>query len=85
MPLSTFLLINTHEMNRKTSLVHRSVVLTKILQKNPLTVCAKRRGGKSKLRDNGGGENDELPEATQREAELQRQIDDLQSQVTGLH
>ncbi|KAF3606255.1 hypothetical protein DY000_02049181 [Brassica cretica] len=28
---------------------------------------------------------DELPEATQREAELQRQIDDLQGQVTGLH
>ncbi|KAF3595127.1 hypothetical protein DY000_02021697 [Brassica cretica] len=30
-------------------------------------------------------EQDELPEATQREAELQRQIDDLQGQVTGLH
>ena len=30
-------------------------------------------------------ENDELPEATQREAELQRQIDDQQGQVTGLH
>ena len=30
-------------------------------------------------------EHDELPEATQREAELQRQIDDLQGQVTGLH
>ncbi|KAH0858782.1 LOW QUALITY PROTEIN: hypothetical protein HID58_087043 [Brassica napus] len=29
--------------------------------------------------------HDELPEATQREAELQRQIDDLQGQVTGLH
>ncbi|KAH0867591.1 hypothetical protein HID58_074613 [Brassica napus] len=28
---------------------------------------------------------DELPEATQREAELQRQIDDLQGQVTRLH
>ncbi|KAF3539667.1 hypothetical protein F2Q69_00022704 [Brassica cretica] len=28
-------------------------------------------------------EQDELPEATQREAELQRQIDDLQGQVTG--
>ncbi|KAF2534244.1 hypothetical protein F2Q70_00029186 [Brassica cretica] len=28
---------------------------------------------------------DELPEATQREAELQRQIDGLQSQVTELH
>ncbi|KAF3576377.1 hypothetical protein DY000_02031522 [Brassica cretica] len=28
---------------------------------------------------------DELPEATQREAELQRQIDDQQGQVTGLH
>ena len=28
---------------------------------------------------------DELPEATQREAELQRQIDDLQGQITGLH
>ncbi|KAF3567374.1 hypothetical protein DY000_02014455 [Brassica cretica] len=30
-------------------------------------------------------EHDELPQATQREAELQRQIDDLQGQVTGLH
>ena len=30
-------------------------------------------------------EHDELPEATQREAELHRQIDDLQGQVTGLH
>ncbi|KAF2576851.1 hypothetical protein F2Q68_00004462 [Brassica cretica] len=30
-------------------------------------------------------EQDELPEATQREAELQRKIDDLQGQVTGLH
>ncbi|KAF3568513.1 hypothetical protein DY000_02014401 [Brassica cretica] len=30
-------------------------------------------------------EQDELPEATQREAELQRQIDDLQGQVTGVH
>ncbi|KAF3566390.1 hypothetical protein DY000_02014913 [Brassica cretica] len=30
-------------------------------------------------------EHDELPKATQREAELQRQIDDLQGQVTGLH
>ncbi|KAH0936452.1 hypothetical protein HID58_013569 [Brassica napus] len=30
-------------------------------------------------------ERDELPEATQREAELQRQIDDPQGQVTGLH
>ncbi|KAF3529141.1 hypothetical protein DY000_02042184 [Brassica cretica] len=30
-------------------------------------------------------EHDELPEATQREAELQRQIDDQQGQVTGLH
>ncbi|KAH0906126.1 hypothetical protein HID58_037953 [Brassica napus] len=30
-------------------------------------------------------EHDELPEATQREAELKRQIDDLQGQVTGLH
>ncbi|KAF3544844.1 hypothetical protein DY000_02007619 [Brassica cretica] len=30
-------------------------------------------------------EQDELPEATQREAKLQRQIDDLQGQVTGLH
>ncbi|KAF2583268.1 hypothetical protein F2Q68_00005000 [Brassica cretica] len=30
-------------------------------------------------------EQDELPEATQREAELQRQIDGLQSQVTELH
>ncbi|KAH0880090.1 hypothetical protein HID58_067484 [Brassica napus] len=30
-------------------------------------------------------EQDELPEATQREAELQRQIDNLQGQVTGLH
>ena len=29
--------------------------------------------------------HDELPEATQREAELHRQIDDLQGQVTGLH
>ncbi|KAF3531190.1 hypothetical protein DY000_02040267 [Brassica cretica] len=29
-------------------------------------------------------EHDELPEATQREAELQRQIDDLQGQVTGI-
>ena len=29
--------------------------------------------------------HDELPEATQGEAELQRQIDDLQGQVTGLH
>ncbi|KAF2579900.1 hypothetical protein F2Q68_00005079 [Brassica cretica] len=28
---------------------------------------------------------DDLPEATQREAELQRKIDDLQGQVTGLH
>ena len=30
-------------------------------------------------------EQDELPEATQREAELQRQIDGLQNQVTELH
>ena len=30
-------------------------------------------------------EHDELPEATQREAELQRQIDDLHGQVTELH
>ncbi|KAF3500552.1 hypothetical protein F2Q69_00042902 [Brassica cretica] len=30
-------------------------------------------------------EHDELPEASQREVELQRQIDDLQGQVTGLH
>ncbi|KAF2575290.1 hypothetical protein F2Q70_00003723 [Brassica cretica] len=30
-------------------------------------------------------EHDELPEATQREAEIQRQIDDLQGQITGLH
>ncbi|KAF3512240.1 hypothetical protein F2Q69_00006795 [Brassica cretica] len=30
-------------------------------------------------------EQDELPEATEREAELQRQINDLQGQVTGLH
>ncbi|KAF2554912.1 hypothetical protein F2Q68_00016760 [Brassica cretica] len=30
------------------------------------------------------GEQDELPKATQREAELQRQIGDLQGQVTGL-
>ncbi|KAF2595635.1 hypothetical protein F2Q68_00010436 [Brassica cretica] len=30
-------------------------------------------------------EQDELPEATQREVELQRQIDGLQSQVTELH
>ncbi|KAF2613860.1 hypothetical protein F2Q70_00011207 [Brassica cretica] len=30
-------------------------------------------------------EQNELPEATQREAELQRQIDDLQGQLTGLH
>ncbi|KAF2615452.1 hypothetical protein F2Q70_00011715 [Brassica cretica] len=30
-------------------------------------------------------EQDEVPEATQREAELQRQIDGLQSQVTELH
>ncbi|KAF3572529.1 hypothetical protein F2Q69_00059550 [Brassica cretica] len=30
-------------------------------------------------------EHYELPEATQREAELQRQIDDMQGQVTGLH
>ncbi|KAF3577638.1 hypothetical protein DY000_02031781 [Brassica cretica] len=30
-------------------------------------------------------EHDELPEATQREAKLQRQIDDLQGQVTRLH
>nr|VDD31349.1 unnamed protein product [Brassica oleracea] len=30
-------------------------------------------------------EHDELPQATQREVELQRQIDDLQGQVTGLH
>ncbi|KAF3560356.1 hypothetical protein F2Q69_00013585 [Brassica cretica] len=29
--------------------------------------------------------HDELPKATQREAELQRKIDDLQGQVTGLH
>ncbi|KAH0902953.1 LOW QUALITY PROTEIN: hypothetical protein HID58_042456, partial [Brassica napus] len=29
--------------------------------------------------------HDELPEATQREAELQRQIDDLQGQVTEVH
>ncbi|KAH0873073.1 hypothetical protein HID58_070435, partial [Brassica napus] len=29
--------------------------------------------------------HDELPEATKREAEFQRQIDDLQGQVTGLH
>ncbi|KAH0897629.1 hypothetical protein HID58_047197 [Brassica napus] len=28
---------------------------------------------------------DELPEATQREAKLQRRIDDLQGQVIGLH
>ena len=37
MPLSTFLLINTHEIYTKTSLVHRFVVLTKILHKNHLT------------------------------------------------
>ncbi|KAF3502331.1 hypothetical protein F2Q69_00042269 [Brassica cretica] len=30
-------------------------------------------------------EHDELPKATHREAELQRQINDLQGQVTGLH
>ena len=30
-------------------------------------------------------EQNELPEATQREAELQRQINGLQSQVTELH
>ena len=30
-------------------------------------------------------EQEELPEATQREVELQRQIDGLQSQVTKLH
>ncbi|KAF2535676.1 hypothetical protein F2Q70_00022567 [Brassica cretica] len=30
-------------------------------------------------------EQDELPEATQREAKFQRQINDLQGQVTGLH
>ena len=30
-------------------------------------------------------EQDELSEATHRESELQRQIDDLQGQVTGLH
>ncbi|KAF3572080.1 hypothetical protein F2Q69_00059619 [Brassica cretica] len=30
-------------------------------------------------------EQNELPEATQREAELQRQLDGLQSQVTELH
>jgi len=30
-------------------------------------------------------EQNELPEATQREAKLQRQIDGLQSQVTELH
>ncbi|XP_033145294.1 uncharacterized protein LOC117133376 [Brassica rapa] len=30
-------------------------------------------------------EHDELPKATQREAELETQIDDLQGQVTGLH
>ncbi|KAF3515682.1 hypothetical protein DY000_02059757 [Brassica cretica] len=30
-------------------------------------------------------EHDELPEATQRDAELQRQVNDLQGQVTGLH
>ena len=30
-------------------------------------------------------EQDELPEVTQREAELQRQINGLQSQVTELH
>ena len=30
-------------------------------------------------------EQDELPEAIQREAELQRQLDGLQSQVTELH
>ncbi|KAF3533203.1 hypothetical protein DY000_02039673 [Brassica cretica] len=30
-------------------------------------------------------EQDELPKVTQREAELRRQIDDLQGQVTGLH
>ena len=29
--------------------------------------------------------HDELPKATQREAEHQRKIDDLQGQVTGLH
>ena len=30
-------------------------------------------------------EHDELPEATQRDSELQRQIDDLQGQETRLH
>ncbi|KAF2611318.1 hypothetical protein F2Q70_00011910 [Brassica cretica] len=30
-------------------------------------------------------EQNELPEATQREAKLQRQLDGLQSQVTKLH
>ena len=30
-------------------------------------------------------EQNELPEATQREAELQRRLDGLQSQVTELH
>ena len=30
-------------------------------------------------------EQNELPEATQREAELQRQLDGLQNQVTELH
>ena len=30
-------------------------------------------------------EQNELPEATQREAELKRQLDGLQSQVTELH
>ncbi|KAL0789831.1 hypothetical protein Bca101_006077 [Brassica carinata] len=30
-------------------------------------------------------EHDELPEATHREDELQRQMDDLQGQVTGLY
>ena len=43
------------EINTNTSLVQRSVALTKILHKNPLTILALEGGGKSKLRDNDGG------------------------------
>ena len=61
------------------------MVLTKILHKNLLTVWRYKEGSNLNYVIMAVDEHDELPEATQREAELQRQIDDLQGQVTRLH
>ena len=66
-----FISIVSLKIITNTSLIHRSVVLTKILHKNPPTVWRLKEGSNLNYVIMAVDEHDELPEATQREAELQ--------------